>query len=228
LALDERTSPAALAARIRDVSVNYGLPIDPQRLVHSMSVGERQRVEIVRCLLQSPRLLIMDEPTSVLTPQAVQTLFETLRRLAAERVSILYISHKLDEVRELCDSATVLRSGRVAGTVIPRQETNESLARLMVGGELRECRLTPQPAGEVALQLQDLTLPSIDPFGTRLSEISLDVRAGEIVGIAGVSGNGQRELLAAISGETRSSPPRSRSAGGTRGRWIRPNAVRSG
>ena len=111
LALDERTSPAALADRIRSVSESYGLPVDPHRLVHSMSVGERQRVEIVRCLLQSPRLLIMDEPTSVLTPQAVVTLFDTLRRLAAEHVSILYISHKLDEVRALCDSATVLRGG---------------------------------------------------------------------------------------------------------------------
>jgi general nucleoside transport system ATP-binding protein len=205
LALDERASPAALATRIRDVSENYGLPVDPQRLVHSMSVGERQRVEIVRCLLQAPRLLIMDEPTSVLTPQAVQTLFETLRRLAAEGVSILYISHKLDEVRALCDSATVLRGGRVAATVMPREETNESLVRLMVGGELRECQLTPRPAGDIGLQLCDLTLPCIDPFGTHLNEISLDVRAGEIVGIAGVSGNGQRELLAAISGETRSS-----------------------
>ena len=206
LALDERTSPAALASRIREVSESYGLPIDPQRLVHSMSVGERQRVEIVRCLLQSPRLLIMDEPTSVLTPQAVLTLFGTLRRLAAEQVSILYISHKLDEVRALCDSATVLRGGRVSGAAVPREESNESLARMMVGGELRECQLTPQPAGETQLELQGLTLSSNDPFGTSLRDIHLDVRAGEIVGIAGVSGNGQRELLAALSGETRSAP----------------------
>jgi len=203
LALGERTPPAALANRIRSVSDSYGLPIDPHRLVHSMSVGERQRVEIVRCLLQSPRLLIMDEPTSVLTPQAVLTLFDTLRRLAAEHVSILYISHKLDEVRTLCDSATVLRAGRVSGAAIPREETNQSLARMMVGGELRECQLTPQPAGDVQLQLQDLAWQSIDPFGTSLNGVTLDVRAGEIVGIAGVSGNGQHELLAAISGETR-------------------------
>ena len=203
LALDERTSPAALADRIRSVSESYGLPIDPHRLVHSMSVGERQRVEIVRCLLQSPRLLIMDEPTSVLTPQAVLTLFDTLRRLAAEHVSILYISHKLDEVRTLCDSATVLRAGRVSGTAIPREETNQSLARMMVGGELRQCQLTPQAAGDVQLQLQGLVWQSLDPFGTSLNDVTLDVRAGEIVGIAGVSGNGQRELLAAISGETR-------------------------
>src|SRR5882762_2697566 len=100
----------------------YGLPVDPLRLVHSMSVGERQRVEIVRCLLQSPKLLIMDEPTSVLTPQAVRHLFDTLRRLAAEGRSILYISHKLEEIRSLCDNATVLRAGRVSGTARPREQ----------------------------------------------------------------------------------------------------------
>ncbi len=201
LALDSRETPAQLATRIREVSESYGLPIDPQRLVHSMSVGERQRVEIVRCLLQSPQLLIMDEPTSVLTPQAVRMLFETLRRLASQNVSILYISHKLDEVRELCDTATVLRSGRVSGTAIPRAESNESLARMMVGGDLRECHLTPREAGEARLELRGLTLASTDPFGTSLHSIDLEVRAGEIVGIAGVSGNGQSELLAAISGE---------------------------
>ena len=203
LALDTESTPATLSQRIREVSEDYGLPVDPQRLVHSMSVGERQRVEIVRCLLQSPRLLIMDEPTSVLTPQAVTMLFATLRRLASEHVSILYISHKLDEVRALCDCATVLRAGRVSGTAIPSKETNESLARMMVGGELRECHLTPREPGEVRLQLKELSIESSDPFGTHLRDISLDVRAGEIVGIAGVSGNGQRELLAAISGETR-------------------------
>src|SRR6202142_440794 len=148
LALDEPVAPAALAPRIREVAERYGLPVDPQRLVHSMSVGERQRVEIVRCLLQSPKLLIMDEPTSVLTPQAVLVLFETLRRLASEGCSILYISHKLDEIRALCDSATVLRGGRVSGTAIPRNETNESLARMMIGGELAECHLDPREPGE--------------------------------------------------------------------------------
>ena len=203
LALDQKISPAALGARIHEVSHRYGLPIDPERLTHGMSVGERQRVEIVRCLLQSPQLLIMDEPTSVLTPQAVRSLFETLRRLSGEGLSILYISHKLDEIRELCQVATVLRSGRVTGTATPAMETNESLARLMVGGELKECTLTPAEPAEVRLQLDSLSLTTEDPFGTPLRDISLQVRSGEIVGIAGVSGNGQRELLAAISGETR-------------------------
>jgi ABC-type uncharacterized transport system ATPase subunit len=209
LALDESAAPGALAARILEVSTQYGLPVDPHRLVHGMSVGERQRVEIVRCLLQSPRLLIMDEPTSVLTPQAVLTLFETLRRLASEGVSILYISHKLDEIRALCDTATVLRGGKVAGTVDPRSESHDSLARLMVGGELRECQLRPREPGEVRLQATDLSLVAEDPFGTSLSGIDLEVRAGEIVGIAGISGNGQKELLAALSGETRISDGKS-------------------
>jgi simple sugar transport system ATP-binding protein len=201
ISLDEPIPTAVLAARITDVSEKYGLPIDPYRLVHSMSVGERQRVEIVRCLLQEPKLLIMDEPTSVLTPQAVLVLFKTLRRLASEGCSILYISHKLDEIRALCDTATVLRGGRVSGTAIPRDETNDSLARMMIGGELAECHLTPREPQEVRLEVEHLTLGTPDPFGTTLKDISLTVRSGEILGIAGVSGNGQKELMTALSGE---------------------------
>ena len=201
LALDDHEPPAILAKRITEVSNRYGLPIDPHRMVHSMSVGERQRVEIVRCLLQKPKLLIMDEPTSVLTPQAVLKLFETLRRLAAEGCSILYISHKLDEIRALCDTATVLRGGKVSGNAIPKDETSSSLARMMIGTELPECRLTPQEPQAVMLELVKLSLTTDDPFGTHLKDINLRVRGGEIVGIAGVSGNGQKELMAAISGE---------------------------
>ena len=203
LALDPGRA-SGLPSRIREVSDKYGLPLDPDRHVHSMSVGERQRVEIVRCLLQDPHLLIMDEPTSVLTPQAVEKLFETLRRLAAEGCSILYISHKLDEIRALCHRATVLRGGKVTGECDPRQESSPALARMMIGGDL------PHPhhreanaSGDGALVIAHLTLPSDDPFGTALHDVSLAVRAGEIVGIAGVSGNGQSELLAALSGERR-------------------------
>jgi simple sugar transport system ATP-binding protein len=201
LSLDKPMPAAALARKISEVSQRYGLPVDPHRLTHSMSVGERQRVEIVRCLLQSPQLLIMDEPTSVLTPQAVLILFETLRRLASEGVSILYISHKLDEIRTLCGTATILRSGRLSGNAVPSQESNHSLARMMVGTELQECRLTPHEPGEIQLELTNLSLSTIDPFGTHLQDINLRVRAGEIIGIAGISGNGQKELLAALSGE---------------------------
>ncbi|MFL9906347.1 ABC transporter ATP-binding protein [Paraburkholderia sp. RL17-337-BIB-A] len=203
LALDEPFDLKTLSKRIREVSADYGLDIDPQRHVHSLTVGERQRVEIVRCLLQNPRLLIMDEPTSVLTPQAVRKLFETLRRLAAEGCSILYISHKLDEIQELCDTATVLRGGRVTGHVTPKEETHASLAQLMVGHSLPDYTRREHTPGAVLLDVKQLSVESDDPFGTSLNNVSFGVHAGEIFGIAGVSGNGQAELLSALSGEKR-------------------------
>mgnify|MGYP006277304043 CR=1 FL=1 len=194
----------ALAERIAEVSARYGLPIDPRRRVHALSVGERQRVEIVRCLLQQPRLLIMDEPTSVLAPQAVERLFDTLRTVAAEGCSVLYISHKLDEIRSLCDRATVLRAGRVSARCEPARESHESLARMMIGGDLPA--ITHRPAridGVIRLEVDALSMPVDDPFGAALEAVNLQVRSGEIVGIAGVSGNGQRELIDALSGERR-------------------------
>ncbi|MEW9580278.1 ABC transporter ATP-binding protein [Paraburkholderia sp. DGU8] len=203
LALDEPFDLKTLSKRIRVVSADYGLDIDPQRHVHSLTVGERQRVEIVRCLLQNPRLLIMDEPTSVLTPQAVRKLFETLRRLAAEGCSILYISHKLDEIQELCDTATVMRGGRVTGHVKPKAETQASLAQLMVGHSLPDYTRREHNPGAVLLDVKQLSVQSDDPFGTSLRDVSFGVHAGEIFGIAGVSGNGQAELLSALSGEKR-------------------------
>ncbi|MFC5427837.1 ABC transporter ATP-binding protein [Paraburkholderia denitrificans] len=201
LSLDEAFDLKTLARRISEVSAQYGLDVDPQRHVHSLTVGERQRVEIVRCLLQNPRLLIMDEPTSVLTPQAVRKLFDTLRRLASEGCSILYISHKLDEIQELCDTATVLRGGKVTGNVTPREETQASLARLMVGRDLPDYTRRAHTPGDVLLDVKHLSMPSADPFGTSLADVTFGVHAGEIFGIAGVSGNGQAELLAALSGE---------------------------
>jgi simple sugar transport system ATP-binding protein len=203
LALEKDRIGDDLPARIREVSTRYGLPLDPDRHIHTMSVGERQRVEIVRCLLQDPRLLIMDEPTSVLTPQAVEKLFETLRRLASEGCSILYISHKLDEIRALCHKATVLRGGKVTGTCDPRHESSTSLARMMIGSDLPHPQHREAQTGADALVVRDLSLEADDPFGTPLHNISLTVRVGEIVGIAGVSGNGQKELMAALSGERR-------------------------
>ncbi|HTT09375.1 MAG TPA: ABC transporter ATP-binding protein [Burkholderiaceae bacterium] len=202
LALEDAPDLATLSKQIEEVSNKYGLPVDPRRLVHALSVGERQRVEIIRCLLQKPKLLIMDEPTSVLTPQAVRKLFETLRQLASEGCSILYISHKLDEIQELCHTATVLRGGKVTGTCIPSQETPKSMARLMIGKDLPVCQHgAPVEGGEVRLRLAGLSHASDDPFGVDLQDVHLDVHSGEIVGIAGVSGNGQRQLLYAISGE---------------------------
>jgi general nucleoside transport system ATP-binding protein len=202
LALPGRPDLDDLAQRIDAVGRRYGLPVDPRRLVHTLSVGERQRVEIIRCLLQNPKLLIMDEPTSVLTPQAVRKLFETLRQLSDEGCSVLYISHKLDEVRELCHAATVLRAGRVTGHCVPAQETPASMARMMIGRELVSCqRGAPRAPGEVRLALRALSQPAQHAFGVALANVNLEVRAGEIVGIAGVSGNGQQELLQALSGE---------------------------
>ena len=201
LALPGRPELGELAQRIDAVSRRYGLSIDPRRLVHSLSVGERQRVEIVRCLLAEPRLLIMDEPTSVLTPQAVRGLFDTLRLLAAEGCTILYISHKLDEIKALCSNATILRNGRVTGRCDPRQETAAGMARLMIGQDLPHTRHGEPRPGEARLVIERLAVPAMQAFGVALQDVSLTVHAGEVVGIAGVSGNGQQELLAAISGE---------------------------
>jgi ABC-type uncharacterized transport system ATPase subunit len=202
LATPGRTSLETLSARIETISRRYGLDVEPGRLIHTMSVGERQRVEIVRALLGEPRLLIMDEPTSVLTPQAVESLFATLRRLAAEGCSILYISHKLEEVRDLCERATVLRGGRVAGVCDPREESAAGLARLMIGTDLPGItRREPTAPREPRLVVRGLGARAADPFGTSLAQVDLDVRTGEILGIAGVSGNGQRELVALLSGE---------------------------
>ncbi|MAA66773.1 MAG: ABC transporter [Alteromonadaceae bacterium] len=192
----------ALDERIREVSAHYGMALDPRRFVHTLSTGERQRVEIVRCLIQNSRLLILDEPTSVLTPQEVADLFSTLRQLASEGCSILFISHKLQEVRDLCHTATVLRHGKVTGACDPTIETTDAIARLMVGeGTPLSTDVPPADPGESLLQMHSLSFRSEDPFGTSLDRICLNLRAGEIVGIAGVAGNGQDELLRALSGE---------------------------
>lgn len=206
LGMDDAPNRKVLSERIRTVSQEYGLPLDPDRLIGDMSVGERQRVEIIRCLLQDPRLLIMDEPTSVLTPQEVETLFHTLRQLSKNGVAILYISHKLDEIRALCDHATILRHGKVVETCTPAEETSRSLAEMMIGGELQIHQATAFNPGAVALRVQGLNLPSDDPFGTGLRDISFDLRKGEVLGIGGVAGNGQDELLAALSGEQKTAP----------------------
>lgn len=192
-----------LAKRIREVGKAFGLPLSPDRLVGELSAGERQRVEIIRCLLQDPKLLIMDEPTSVLTPQEVEILFETLRRLRAEGTAILYISHKLEEIRKLCDRATVLREGRVTGICQPSAESVRSMAEMMVGSTLKTPSRRPGTPGATVLDVAALSVAPASPFGTGLKDVGLDVRSGEILGIGGVAGNGQDELLAALSGEVR-------------------------
>ena len=195
-------TPKQLEPTIAEVSRRYGMALEPERLVHSLSIGERQRVEIIRCLMQDIRLLILDEPTSVLTPQEADELFITLRRLAAEGCSILFISHKLAEVRALCHSATVLRGGRVAGHCVPAECSDQQLAQMMVGEAAALIGEYPKVSGGAAyLQVNGLSWHNPDPFGCSLNDISLQVRSGEIVGIAGVAGNGQDELLALLSGE---------------------------
>lgn len=191
-----------LAQRITQLSEEYGLNVDPSRYVHSLSIGERQRVEIMRCLVQSVKLLILDEPTSVLTPQEVAGLFNVLRTLSKEGCSILFISHKLHEVTEVCHKATILRGGKVVDTCVPSDETPATIAKMMVGDLADQDAGYSKKEGTVEVfNVSDLSLPSKQPFGTALKNINFDLKAGEILGIAGVAGNGQDELMAIISGE---------------------------
>lgn len=202
LGMNKAADLKKLAAEITEISKRYGLPLDPHRHVYTLSVGERQRIEIIRCLLLEPKLLVMDEPTSVLTPQEVQKLFLTLNRLAGEGLAILYISHKLAEIKALCHQATILRLGKRIATINVEKESAATLAVMMMGEELDTIRKKPVPlAGEARLRVEHLNLPAVDSTGISLIDIHLEVKAGEIVGIAGVAGNGQDELLRALNGE---------------------------
>ncbi|MCK0197673.1 ABC transporter ATP-binding protein [Ancylobacter sp. 6x-1] len=196
-----------LAKRIEACVGRYGLSVEPWRRVGELSVGERQRVEIVRCLLGDPQVLILDEPTSVLTPDESEGLFRTVDLLTAEGRAVLFISHKLDEVRRLCQRATVLRGGRFIAEVDPRRETSASLARLMVGADVpRTAPLVAHELGEPRLLVKALTVAGDGSRGSALHDIDLEIRAGEILGIAGVAGNGQTTLFDALSGERTSDP----------------------
>ena len=202
LGMDATISQADLEDRIREVMHVYGLKLDPHRVVSTLSVGERQRIEIVRALLLEPKLLIMDEPTSVLTPQEVAQLFETLRKLSSTGCSILYISHKLHEIKELCDEATILRGGKVVGECDPRKETSTSMAEMMIGGNLKQIsKGSDSEFGPDKFTVNGLMQAGEGDFGVPLDDITFSVRSGEIFGIAGVAGNGQNELLLALSGE---------------------------
>ncbi len=192
-----------LTQRIIDAAKRFGLDVRPDVRVQSLTVGERQRVEILRCVLQEPKLLIMDEPTSVLSPAGVAQLFVTLKALAAEGIGILFISHKLDEIRELCDVATILRTGKVTGHASPKEETRQSLAKMMIGRDLPTIQVEPAAdLGKTRLEINNLSFRPDDPFAATLDGVTLSIRAGEIIGIAGVSGNGQDVLTRLLSGET--------------------------
>ena len=220
LGLDASLSLAQVTSRISAKAAEYGLDIDPSRPVHTLSVGEMQRVEIIRALLTEPQLLILDEPTSVLTPQAVDKLFVVLKKLVSQGCSLLYISHKLHEIRELCSACTVLRGGEVTGVCDPREESNASLSRMMIGAEPPGLKHQERTPGPVLFEARHLSLNKEDQFGVNLTDIHLQVRAGEVVGIAGVSGNGQRELLYALSGEdTRAAPESVQLGGQAVGQW---------
>jgi ABC-type uncharacterized transport system ATPase subunit len=202
LGMDAKIPQRELVSRIQAVMAQYGLTLDPGRVVSTLSVGERQRIEIVRALLLNPSLLIMDEPTSVLTPQEVEQLFVVLRQLAREGCSILYISHKLHEIKALCDTATILRGGRVVATCDPKHETSRSMAEKMIGTNLKDIvKDKNRSFGAPKLVVDGLSMETLSHFGTSLVDIGFEVRAGEIFGIAGVAGNGQNELLLALDGE---------------------------
>ncbi len=203
LALEDQAGPAAtLSQRILETSTKYGMPLDPDRLIATLSTGEKQRVEIIRCLLLDIQLLILDEPTSVLTPQEVDNLFATLRTLSEEGCAILFISHKLHEVTALCEHATILRNGAVTGDCRPQEESPASIARMMVGEDTPISNATQRAVGGLPfMEINQLTTVAKQTFEVALKGISFDVKCGEVVGIAGVAGNGQEELLKAISGE---------------------------
>lgn len=202
LALDGKVSLSKVRAQALELSSKYGLPVKPDALVGELSVGERQRVEIIRCLLQEPSIIILDEPTSVLTPQESEKLFETLTILKQEGRALLFISHRLEEVRKHCDRATILRHGVVVESCDPRAETTASMASMMVGTALPEVKRTADPNITTPLvEIENLSLPTNQPFGVSLKNISAFFNKGEIFGIAGIAGNGMAELFQALSGE---------------------------
>jgi simple sugar transport system ATP-binding protein len=202
LSMDQDVTIEGIAEQAAVLSREYGLPLDPHAHVADLSVGERQRIEIVRTLLQNPELIILDEPTSVLTPQEADKLFETLEKIRSEGRSVLYISHRLEEVQRICDRATVLRHGKLTGACDPREETPASLARMMVGSDVKAVANTGgKIADEILLEAKNLSAPARTPFAVALKNLDLAVRRGEIIGIAGVAGNGQSELFDVLSGE---------------------------
>ena len=194
--LDRRSA----ARRIRDISKRYGLEVDPDAYVKDLPVGVQQRVEIIKLLFRNADILILDEPTAVLTPQEVNDLFKVIRSLVDQGKSLIFITHKLKEVLALADRITVLRAGRVAGSATPAAASAASLAAMMVGREvsLEVDKAKPQP-GEVVLSVEHLEVLD-ERLNVAVDDVTFDVRAGEIMGIAGVQGNGQTELVEAITG----------------------------
>jgi general nucleoside transport system ATP-binding protein len=185
--------PSAIERRVEELSRRYGLAVDPRARIWQLSVGEQQRVEILKALYQDARILILDEPTAVLTPQEADALFETIRAMAADGRTVIFISHKLHEVKAVADRVTVLRRGKSVATVFAADATPRSLAALMVGRELEAERRPAErgPVGEPVLKLDGVWAEG-DRAVPAVKDVSLTICAGEIVGVAGVAGNGQR------------------------------------
>ncbi len=193
-------NPHRMAAEVRRIAEQYRLPVDPNAKIWQLSVGEQQRVEIIKILYRGAEILILDEPTAVLTPQEAENLFVTLRSMAADNKTIIFISHKLEEVLSIADRITVLRSGRVVATLSAQGVTKTELANLMVGRQvLFQLEKPPAHRGEVRLRLDGVCALD-DKLLPALRNVSLTVHSGEIVGVAGVAGNGQRELAEVICG----------------------------
>ncbi len=194
--------PRAIERRVAELSQRYRLAVHPRARIWQLSVGEQQRVEILKALYREARILIMDEPTAVLTPQEAEDLFETLRRMAEQGKTVIFISHKLHEVKAIADRVTVLRGGRTVATVDAADSTARSLAALMVGREIDEARRVPRsrPLSDLRmLEIENLTVQG-DRGEIAVKDVSIAVREGEIVGVAGVAGNGQRELAEGVCG----------------------------
>ncbi len=189
-----------VARRVRELSHQYGLDVDPDALVSDLPVGLQQRVEIIKALYRQADILILDEPTAVLTPQEADDLFRIMRELAAQGISIIFISHKLKEVLKISDRITVLRGGRVVGTTRPQETDQAHLAAMMVGREvILQVEKGEARPGDKVLEIQNLNV--FDDRGVRVvNDLSLELYAGEVLGIAGVQGNGQSELVEALTG----------------------------
>ena len=189
---------SAARERIRRLAADYGLEVNPDSMITDLSVGERQRVEILKALYREARILILDEPTAVLTPMETEALFRTLKKLVGAGLSVIFISHKLGEVQSVSDRVVVLRGGKLAGERKTSDATRRELAELMVGGQLPVNEIGPSSPGACLLELRNLSTRSLG--GAGLKQVSMELRAGEITGLAGISGNGQAALAALLSG----------------------------
>lgn len=193
-------SKVEIEASVKEASEKYGIHVEPSALVRQLSVGERQRVEILKALYRNARILIMDEPTAVLVPQEVDVLFDSLLRLVKSGLSVIFISHKLNEVMAVCDRITVLRDGHVTGTVRKEDTTQQQLANMMVGREtFGISRQGKRDTGKAIYKISNLSVTNSQGLKV-LKEVSFEVHGGEILGIAGVSGNGQSELTEVLTG----------------------------